>query len=75
MPPESQAPQDRLLPTRLLCQRYSVVDKTIDRWIARGILPTPTRINGMRYWRESELEQREREGMGARKPTDQPTAA
>jgi predicted DNA-binding transcriptional regulator AlpA len=58
MPAQPQAPQDRLLPTRLLCERYSVVDKTIDRWVDRGILPKPMRINGMRYWRESELERR-----------------
>ena len=33
----------------------------------RKTFPEPLRINGLRYWRESELAQREREGMSARK--------
>jgi hypothetical protein len=59
--------KDRMLPTRLVCKRYCIVDRTINRWIDKGILPEPLRINGLRYWRESELAQREREGMSARK--------
>ena len=59
--------KDRMLPTRLVCERYCIVDRTINRWIDKGILPEPLRINGLRYWRESELAQREREGMSARK--------
>jgi hypothetical protein len=59
-------PRDRMLPTRLVRERYLIVDRTINRWIDRGILPEPLRINGLRYWRESDLAQREREGMSAR---------
>ena len=59
--------KDRMLPTRLVCERYSIVDRTINRWIDKGILPEPLRINGLRYWRESQLAQREREGMSALK--------
>jgi hypothetical protein len=51
----------RMLPTRLVCARYNITDRTVDRWLENGILPTPLRINGLRYWRQHELEQRERE--------------
>jgi DNA-binding transcriptional MerR regulator len=51
----------RKLTSRALQQRYGVVDKTIDRWVATGILPEPMRINGYRYWDEEEVEQRDRE--------------
>ena len=34
---------------------------TVDRWLENGILPPPIRINGLRYWRQHELEQVERE--------------
>jgi len=48
-----------------MCARYGdVADKTIDRWVASGILPTPLVINKRRYWDEAELEQRERTNMG-----------
>jgi len=53
----------------MLCERYSVTDRTIDRWMETGILPQPMRINNVRYWDEIELEQSERERMGpARQP-------
>jgi hypothetical protein len=50
-----------LLPTRLVCERYNISDRTVDRWLESGILPLPLRINGIRYWRTSDLEQREQE--------------
>jgi DNA-binding transcriptional MerR regulator len=53
--------KDQMLPTRLVCERYNITDRTVDRWLESGILPTPVRINGLRYWRQHELEQRERE--------------
>jgi predicted DNA-binding transcriptional regulator AlpA len=53
--------QDRMLPTRLVCARYNITDRTVDRWLENGILPAPVRINGLRYWREHELEQHERQ--------------
>ena len=34
-------PRDRMLPTRLVRERYLIVDRTINRWIDRGILPEP----------------------------------
>jgi hypothetical protein len=55
----------RKLTSRMLCERYNVVTRTIDRWTAAGILPQPLVINGYRYWDEAEVEQRERERMGA----------
>jgi predicted DNA-binding transcriptional regulator AlpA len=53
--------KDRMLPTRLVCERYNITDRTVDRWLENGILPSPVRINGLRYWHQRELEQRERD--------------
>jgi predicted DNA-binding transcriptional regulator AlpA len=55
----------RKLTTRMLCERYSITDRTVDRWTASGILPQPMRINNVRYWDEAEVEQRERQRMSA----------
>jgi DNA-binding transcriptional MerR regulator len=52
---------ERLLPVGQVCRRYSVTDRTIDRWLERKILPEPIRINRYRYWRVSDLEKFERE--------------
>jgi predicted DNA-binding transcriptional regulator AlpA len=51
-----------LLPTRFLLQRYSVSDRTIDRWCNNSELgfPQPMVVNKRRYWRLSELEEWER---------------
>jgi predicted DNA-binding transcriptional regulator AlpA len=48
----------RSLPTRLVAARYSVSDKTIDRWTADAKLgfPLPRWILGRRYWDEAELD-------------------
>jgi predicted site-specific integrase-resolvase len=53
----------RKLTCRVLCERYGVVDRTIDRWVEAGILPVPMRINKVRYWDLDEIEQFERERM------------
>jgi DNA-binding transcriptional MerR regulator len=58
--------QDRMLPMGQVCRRYGVTDRTIDRWLERGILPVPIRINRYRYWRESDLVRFERERMAER---------
>jgi predicted site-specific integrase-resolvase len=57
----------RKVTARMLCQRYGVVTKTIDRWVAAGILPRPTYINGYRYWDSEQIEQADaqRESEGA----------
>ncbi len=60
-------PQERMLPMGQVCKRYGVTDRTIDRWLETGILPTPIRINRYRYWRESELIEFERQRMSERK--------
>jgi predicted DNA-binding transcriptional regulator AlpA len=54
---------DRLLPMPAMRRRYSVSDRTIDRWLARGVLPEPIRINRYRYWRLRDLEQFERNSL------------
>jgi hypothetical protein len=46
-------PRERKLTARLLCDRYGVCDRTLDRWLASGILPKPMRINRIRFWDEA----------------------
>jgi predicted DNA-binding transcriptional regulator AlpA len=65
-PATTNETNERLLPMGALCRRYSVTDRTIDRWLQRGILPTPLKINRYRYWRLSDLERFERERMSPR---------
>jgi predicted DNA-binding transcriptional regulator AlpA len=49
----------KLLPTRAVMDRYSVSDRTIDRWVADPKLnfPQPIRINRKRFFYEHELEE------------------
>jgi predicted DNA-binding transcriptional regulator AlpA len=61
-------PQERMLPMGQLRRRYNVTDRTIDRWLERGILPSPVRINRVRYWRESDIVQFERALLSTREP-------
>jgi hypothetical protein len=49
----------RLLPTRLVCERYDVCDRTVDRWVESGVLPQPAYINKRRYFDEGELDARD----------------
>lgn len=51
-----------LVPTRLVCDRYHVSDRTIDRWISKPELgfPQPIIINKRRYFREQQLQLWER---------------
>ena len=48
----------RLLQTRDLLRRYSIVDRTLDRWLAdpRLNFPKPMIVNRRRYWSESEVD-------------------
>jgi hypothetical protein len=48
----------RKLPTRAVCERYQVVDRTVDRWVADPTLnfPKPMIVNRRRYWDEDELD-------------------
>jgi hypothetical protein len=50
------------LPARLVCERYRIVRRTLDRWIENEALgfPRPIVINKRRYFREHELEAWER---------------
>jgi hypothetical protein len=45
------------LPTRLICKRYNVCDRTIARWQANPALnfPQPTVINGRKYFDEDQM--------------------
>jgi len=58
-------PWKRKLTARLLCDRYNVCSRTIDRWVQSGLLPKPMTVNRRRYWDEMEVEQRDQERMAA----------
>jgi len=58
-------PLGRRLPTRLMCERYGVVDRTINRWEKTGVIPQAEWINGRKYWDEGEVEKRDRERIPA----------
>jgi hypothetical protein len=51
-----------LIPTRLVCTRYSVNERTLDRWFKNEQLgfPKPILINRRRYYREADLTSWER---------------
>ena len=51
----------RRLTARLVAEKYGVCGETVNRWIKAGILPPPLWINGVRYFDEAELENRDRE--------------
>jgi hypothetical protein len=51
------------LPTRLMCERYGLVDRTINRWEETGVIPRAEWINGRKYWDEGEVEKRDHERM------------
>jgi predicted DNA-binding transcriptional regulator AlpA len=57
----------RKLTARALQQRYGVVVRTVDRWVATGVLPKPMRINKIRYWDEAEIEERERKRISSQR--------
>ena len=65
IPSTGRSKLTRKLTARMLCDRYSVTDRTVTRWTETGILPAPMRINRVRYWDENEVEERERERMSA----------
>lgn len=62
IPSEQAAPYPRLVGVRTVCERYSVSLRSIDRWLAKKILPPPDRIiNSRRYWLLSSLEAADRQ--------------
>ena len=54
-------PLGRKLPTRLMCERYGVVDRTINRWEKTGVIPQAEWINGRKYLGDERVEKRDRE--------------
>lgn len=48
---------NRLLPTRAVKARFGdPSNMTIWRWVQRGILPEPVKINGRNYWHETDVD-------------------
>lgn len=46
----------KLLSTRDTARRFGVSMRSVDRWLAAGLLPKPIRINGRKYFRLADLE-------------------
>jgi hypothetical protein len=51
---------------RALCERYTVVPRTVERWVISGKFPPPVRMpNGRDYWADEVIEQHERDLVAA----------
>ena len=63
IPVEQVSPHlSRLVGVRALCERYSISLRSIDRWLAKKIIPPPDRvINSRRYWYLDNLERADRQ--------------
>jgi predicted site-specific integrase-resolvase len=48
----------RKVTVRYICERFGIVDRTVDRWIETGILPQPMYINKRRYFDLQEVDER-----------------
>jgi DNA-binding transcriptional MerR regulator len=48
---------NKFLNSRMLCERYGVVARTLDRWQETGIIPPPIRINNVKYWDAAQVDQ------------------
>ena len=61
--PTTSAADATLLPARDVQRRYSIVDRTLDRWVANEALsfPQPLIINRRPYFRLAEIEAWERD--------------
>jgi hypothetical protein len=59
---ETSVATSRKLPTRHVCQRFNVCDRTIARWQIDPDLefPRPIIVNGRKYFDEDELSRWER---------------
>jgi predicted DNA-binding transcriptional regulator AlpA len=51
-------PEEPLLPSRAVCARFSISDRTLDRWVGAPELnfPRPIVIRKRRYWYLSDLQ-------------------
>ena len=61
--------EEPLLPSRAVWTRFSICDRTLDRWVASPALnfPRPIVIRKRRYWYRSDLERWERTYRQSRK--------
>jgi hypothetical protein len=67
---ENSLPSGPKLPTKLVCKRFNVCDRTIARWQRDPKLgfPSPILINGRKYFDENEIVQWERERASKSRP-------
>ena len=63
IPVEQISPNaSRLVPARGVAQRYGISLRSIDRWLAKNVIPPPDRvINNRRYWVLESLERVDRQ--------------
>jgi hypothetical protein len=55
--PATQTSPYELIGARGLADRYGISLRSVDRWLARKVIPPPARvINSRRYWRLADLE-------------------
>jgi len=64
------ADEKRLLPAKKVLARYSIVDRTLNRWLLdeKMNFPKPIIVNNRRYFDERELEAWERGRVAAKTP-------
>ena len=56
----------RLIPARTVRDRFGGISQmTLWRWVQRGILPEPVKINARNYWHEADIEAVTASGKGA----------
>jgi DNA-binding transcriptional MerR regulator len=63
VPAEQTSPYEpRLVQARGVAIRYGISLRSVDRWLAKKVIPPPDRvINGRRYWYLESLEKADRQ--------------
>jgi len=57
--------------TPTLCANICASERTVDAWVAQGLLPPPRRIGGKRLWKWSEVDEYLTNGGVTRSPDAQ----
>ena len=53
---DQQVETQTLIPSAVVRRHFGgISDMTIWRWVHKGILPAPVKINGRNYWREADI--------------------
>ena len=57
--------------TPTLCTNICASERTVDSWVAQGLLPPPRRVGGKRLWKWSEVDEYLTNGGVTRSPDAQ----